>query len=179
MSSGVSASKTRLKLVREVKTFEAYFVEEYPKMVALAAAVSGDRIHAEDIAQEAMSKLNYQWDKVSEFDKPGAWLRRVTINLAISSKRKFLSEAKAFMKIQNDQCQLVQPSSDDEYVWKHVKKLSKMQRSVVALHYLEGLSLKDVAEILDIKASTARVHLHRAKESLHSQLINNLEVENV
>ena len=36
----------------DAPTFEAVFVTEYPKMVALAAAVSGRRDQAEDIAQD-------------------------------------------------------------------------------------------------------------------------------
>ncbi len=44
-----------------VESFDALFVTEYPKMVALAAAVSGTRAHAEDIAQEAMLRLDQSW----------------------------------------------------------------------------------------------------------------------
>lgn len=36
-------------------TFDALFLTEYPKMVALAAAVSGRRDHAEEVAQDALA----------------------------------------------------------------------------------------------------------------------------
>lgn len=82
-----------------VPTFDAMFVAEYPKMVALASAVCGSRAHGEDIAQEAMSRLNRNWTRVQGFGKPGAWVRRVTINLALSQKRKLISEAKAVLRL--------------------------------------------------------------------------------
>ena len=57
-----------------VPSFDAVFVDEYPKMVALAAAVSGSRASAEDIAQEAMARLDRNWAKVQSYDNPGGWL---------------------------------------------------------------------------------------------------------
>ncbi len=173
---GFAAKGDTLSAVNFYQTFEALFVAEYSKMVALAAAVSGDRSQAEDIAQEAFSKLNKNWDQVSRYEKPGAWMRRVTINLALSKKRKLKAESKALLGLQSDaarqgsQSTFVSRKRDDQHVWAVVKKLPKMQRSVIALHYLEDLSLKDIASVLEISPSTARVHLHRARQSLHIQL---------
>ncbi len=64
-------------------------------MVALAAAVSGSAESVEDVAQEAMVRARRHWDRVGAYDKPGTWVRRVTINLAISSRRRIALEAKA------------------------------------------------------------------------------------
>ena len=33
---------------------------------------------AEDVAQEAMVRARRHWDRVSAYDKPGTWVRRVT-----------------------------------------------------------------------------------------------------
>jgi RNA polymerase sigma-70 factor (ECF subfamily) len=41
---------------------------------------------------------------------------------------------------------------------------------VVALHYLEDLSLEEIAEVLDLSPSTVRVHLHRARKTLRDRL---------
>ena len=67
-------------------------------MVALAAAVSGSAELAEDVAQEAMVRARRHWDRVSAYDKPGTWVRRVTINLALSSRRRIALEAKAALR---------------------------------------------------------------------------------
>lgn len=157
--------------VQAVVSFDALFVAEYPKMVALAAAVSGSRAHAEDVAQEAMTRLNREWAKVQGFDKPGAWLRRVTINLAISQKRRFLSEAKALLRLgPTIDPTLPEPAPADAAVWSAVAALPGKQRAAVALRYLEDRSVDDIADILDISPSTARVHLHRARETLRDRL---------
>lgn len=158
-----------------VQTFQSVFVTEYSSMVALAAAVSGSRVHAEDIAQEAMTRLDRNWAEVQHYGKPGAWLRRVTINLALSQKRRLKSEAKALLRIGVPEPELSEAPAQDDQLWELVSRLSKKQRAVVALHFLEDKSLEEIAEILEISASTARVHLHRAKQSLHKSLTQQLQ----
>lgn len=156
--------------ISTLQTFEACFVAEYPKMVALAAAVSGSRVHAEDIAQDAMARLSRNWNKVQHFDKPGAWLRRVTINLALSQKRRMVNEAKALLRIDLPVSTLPEPRTEDAAVWRLVAELPKQQRAAIALHFLEERSIDEIADILEISASTARVHLHRARATLGTRL---------
>jgi RNA polymerase sigma-70 factor (ECF subfamily) len=156
--------------VHAVPSFDALFVTEYPKMVALAAAVSGSRAHAEDIAQDAMGRLNRNWPKVQGYDNPGAWLRRITINLALSQRRRLLTEAKALLRVGAPQPALAPPDPGDGAVWTAVAELPKNQRAAVALHFLEDRSIAEIADILDIAPSTARVHLHRARQTLRDRL---------
>lgn len=152
-----------------VPSFDALFVTEYPKVVALAAAVSGSRAHAEDIAQEAMSRLSRNWVRVQGYEKPGAWLRRVTINLALSQKRKLVSEAKALLRLDSPAATMGPARAEDEAVWAAVAELPKQQRAAVSLYFLEDRSIEEIADILEISPSTARVHLHRARQTLRDR----------
>ena len=156
--------------LQAVASFDALFVDEYPKMVALAAAVSGSRLHAEDIAQEAMTRLDRNWTKVQGYTKPGAWLRRVTINLALSQRRKLINETKALLRLKRLEPDLPPPPVEDEGVWNVVADLPKQQRAAIALHFLEDRSIEEIADILDVAPSTARVHLHRARQTLRDRL---------
>ncbi len=158
-------------------SFDALFVREYPRMVALAAAVSGSRAHAEDIAQEAMTRLHHKWATVGRYDKPGSWLRRVTINLAVSQRRRHLSEAKAILRLRSSEPELPPSPPADEAIWDAVASLPRNQRAAVALHFLEDRGHDEIAEILDISPSTARVHLHRARQALRERLASIAEEE--
>lgn len=154
-----------------VPTFDAVFVTEYPKMVALAAAVSGRRDSAEDLAQEAMTRLHRNWSRIQGFQSPGAWVRRVTINLALSQRRRLANEAKARLRLRSTPPRRLAPTAaEHEPVWQAVARLPGKQRAVVALRYLEDRSIDDIADVLQIAPSTVRVHLHRAGESLRQQL---------
>lgn len=155
-----------------VPTFDAVFVDEYPKMVALAAAVSGRRTFAEDLAQEAMTRLHRNWGRIQGFQAPGAWVRRVTINLALSQRRRLANETKAKLRLRSAPVDDRPPSTHAEHqpVWEAVAALPGKQRAAVALRYLEDRSIDEIADVLEIAPSTVRVHLHRAAQTLRERL---------
>lgn len=167
--------------------FEAFYRREFPQMVGLARVVCGDFEQAEDLAQEAMSRAHNKWHKVSHYDKPGAWLRRVTINLALSRRRgkkrelRLLelvgvergrgSKSGSFVHddfVSNDFANDV--AAADSEVWLAVSKLPPRQRAAVALFYQEDLSTTDIAEILGCSVSTATSHLSAARTRLATLL---------
>ncbi|MCJ7725771.1 MAG: hypothetical protein MUP76_05210, partial [Acidimicrobiia bacterium] len=63
--------------IRAVADFETFYRTEYRPVVGLAYALSGSRIAAEDIAQDAFLAAHKQWDRVAFYDRPEAWVRRV------------------------------------------------------------------------------------------------------
>lgn len=154
-----------------VETFEAFFRREYRSMVALAAAVSGDPATAEDLAQEAMVRARDHWEDVRAFDKPGTWVRRVTINLALSTRRRLATEAKARLAWfeRHGTAPADAPAIDHDLVGA-LRALSPQQRAAVSLHYLEDRSTAEIAELLGCAEATARVHLHRGRQALAKSL---------
>ena len=151
--------------------FEAFYLREFGAMVALAAAVSGSRAGAEDLAQEAMLRAHRRWATVSAYEKPGAWVRRVTINLATSAVRRRATEAKGRLRLLGTSRQVVPgPDPTDHRLWQAVRRLPAQQRAAVALFYLDDMSVGDIAEILGCSPSTAKVHLHRGRKALSTSL---------
>ncbi len=57
-------------------------------MIALGLSMTGSRETAVDLAHEAMLRAYLNWPSVSSMDRPGAWVRRVVINLAIDQRRR-------------------------------------------------------------------------------------------
>ena len=156
-----------LHVVKAVEPFESFFHREFPKMVAVAYAVSGSRWAAEELAQEAFLRAYRSWDTVSGYDKPGAWLRRVTINLATSQLRRRISEAKAVERFALRRIEPIDPHPEDEMnFWIQVRKLPRRQREAVVLHYVDGLSSGEIAEVMKVSESSVRTHLQRAREAL-------------
>ena len=152
------------------ESFDAFYLREFPKLVALAVAVSGSRAAGEDLAQEAMMRAHSNWARISTYDKPGAWARRVTINLCTSFLRRKVAETKATLRLPRDGVEFPPEPPQDEAVWRHVRDLPRKQRAAVALHYLEDRPVKDIAQILDCSEATAKVHLHRGRQALAAAL---------
>ncbi|MFL6207158.1 MAG: RNA polymerase sigma factor [Acidimicrobiales bacterium] len=148
--------------------YTTFFRREVRSLIGLAAAIAGaDR--AEEIAQEALLRAHREWDRVSRYDKPGAWVRRVTINLATSSRRRRSSERRALERA-GGRRQLDAPPPEVDEFWSLVRRLPHRQAAAVALHYLEDLSIADIADALGCSESTAKAHLHQARRTLATQL---------
>lgn len=150
--------------------FDAFFRTEYPAMVALAAAVSRSPHLAEDLAQEAMVRARRHWDRIAAYDRPGTWVRRVTINLALNSRRGVAREARTRLAWWERREPAEQPQALDPDLLDALRTLSPQQRAAVALHYLEDRSTLEIAGLLGCSESTARVHLHRGRHALAKHL---------
>lgn len=149
-------------------TFEEFFAEEYPRLVPMLHALTGDRSRAEDLAQESLAQAHREWQRITRYDKPGAWLRRVARNLASNSARRSRREQRALRRVPGDQH--VELGSDDEELWGHVRSLPDQQRWAVALFYVEDRSVAEVAEVLDVSEGTVKTHLSRARATLAVRL---------
>jgi RNA polymerase sigma-70 factor (ECF subfamily) len=148
--------------------YTTFFRREVRSLVALAAAIAGaDR--AEEIAQEALLRAHREWDRIAQYDKPGAWVRRVTINLATSSRRRRSSEQRALERA-GSRRQLDAPPPEIDGFWALVRRLPQRQAAAVALHYLDDLSIADIADALGCAEGTAKAHLHQARRTLAEQL---------
>lgn len=149
-------------------SFAQFYRREYRAMVALAAAVGGVPAAAEDIAQDALVQAHKAWPKIAGYEKPGAWLRRVTINLATNQRRKRRNEHRALRRVEG--AHTVEFHLPDDGLWAAVAALPPKQRAAVALFYLEDLTIADIADVLDCAPGTAKAHLHQGRTALRAAL---------
>ncbi len=158
-------------IVTMPEDFETFYQREFRQVVALAYSLSGSRVAAEDLAQEAFIAAHQQWEKVGRYEAPGAWVRRVVSNKSISLFRRRTSEVKAVTRLaMRRQIPLPEIATDDDEFWKVVRDLPKRQAQAVALFYLEDRPVVEVAKILGCTESTAKVHLHKARKALAKRL---------
>lgn len=156
--------------IRAVADFESFYRAEYRPVVGLAYALSGSRIAAEDIAQDAFLAAHKQWDRVAFYDKPEAWVRRVVSNLSVSFFRTRVREASAIARLKSRGEYLPELPEHDAAFWKTVRALPKRQAQTLALHYLEDRSVAEIGEIIGCSPSTVKVHLHKGRASLARKL---------
>jgi Sigma-70 region 2 len=72
----------------QTEDFAEFYEASYRRVVALVAAIVGDRHQAEDIAQEAFSRALTRWQRVARYDLPEAWVRRVALRLTVDATRR-------------------------------------------------------------------------------------------
>lgn len=160
-------------VVRAIEPFEAFYRREFRSVVGLAYVLSGSRSGAEDLAQEAFIAAHKKWDTVGTYDKPEAWVRRVVSNLSVSRFRRKASEMKALARLagfRDESATLGELPAEAEHFWREVRRLPKRQSQAVALHYLEDMSVNDIADVLDCSPNTVKVHLHKGRNTLAERL---------
>jgi RNA polymerase sigma-70 factor, ECF subfamily len=145
--------------------FEDVYRRELRTMVALATSLTGNREVGVDLAHEAMLRAYRAWEKVGQLDRPGAWIRRVLINLAIDHARRRQRERRALTRLQPAP-PMEQSDPESARFWAAVRALPERQRAAVALHYLEDLPVDEIAGILDVTAGTVKSSLFKARQSL-------------
>jgi RNA polymerase sigma-70 factor (ECF subfamily) len=125
-----------------------------------------DRGRSEDVTQEAFIQLLTQWKKVSQYDRPDAWVRRVAIRQAVRMvKRDRMRSA-----LERVEASPPDPALPDVDLARAVQRLPAMQRVAVVLFYFEDRPIAEIAHILNISDGSVKVHLHRARQRLAALL---------
>jgi RNA polymerase sigma-70 factor (ECF subfamily) len=152
--------------------FEELFDAEFSAVVRSVFVVCQDLGRAEELAQEAFLELLRHWGRVSRYDRPGAWVRRVAIRKAVQvtrreARRPWFERRAAAGRVATDASS---PVASNDGVWEAVCSLPVRQRAAIALFYYEDLPVEDVAGVLGCSVSTVKVHLHRARETLRNRV---------
>ena len=156
--------------VPAVADFEAFYRSEYRRVRAVAWALTGSGWSAEDVAQEAFLRAHRDWDRVSAYDEPGAWVRRVAINLATSVLRRRAREAGALLRLGGRRDEPWDLPAADADFWAAVRSLPRRQAAVLALHYYEDLPVAEIGVVLGIAEGTVKALLHQGRASLARRL---------
>jgi RNA polymerase sigma-70 factor (ECF subfamily) len=150
-------------------TFDDFFADEYAGLVALLTATTGARAVAEELAQEAMLRAHQRWPRISGYDQPGAWVRRVGLNLASNSWARRRTERRTVERLAGEPVRpatTAQDGLDGIDFWALVRRLPPRQAAAVTLYYLEDRPVAEVAAILGCAEGTAKAHLHKGRAGL-------------
>lgn len=124
--------------------FDALYRDSFPTVARSVAWIVGGAEVAREIAQDAFVALLVHWRKVSRYDNPGAWARRVAIRDAVrvakrnGTRPRFAPSEPA-----------VEPGATEQAidVWRAVATLPPAQRAAVVLHYRDDLPVAEVATV--------------------------------
>ncbi len=152
--------------------FDAFYRAELHSLVALATSLTGDAGHGAELAQEALLRTYRSWETVRTLDRPGAWTRHVLINLTIDAHRRAQREERATRRVASRMAEPSSPPAEavSEQFWSAVRALPDRQRHAVALHYIDDLSVAEVARVLEVTDATVKTSLHMARKSLALRL---------
>lgn len=160
---------------------EIYY-EYYQMMYGFIVYMLKDHSAAEDIIQEAFIKIIKNKPEFENEAKLKAWLKVVTKNTAINYLRKHkkyrnqLDADSVFLDVETAQQtsasieSVVETKMMQESIERYMDKLKPEYRSLIELRWKEGLSYREMAELLDTREDVIKQRLFRARERIKKLL---------
>jgi RNA polymerase sigma-70 factor (ECF subfamily) len=166
------------------RAFEELVDRHKQKAYHVAFDFARDREDAKDLSQEAFLKA---FTNLKHFDGRSSfytWFYRILVNLCLDDKRRQRrAPAETFDEAVESEVepthQAEKPRSPDQQVWakqfslrigQALDELPARQRTAFVLKNHQGLSIREIAELMETAEGTVKVHLHRAVIALRERL---------
>jgi len=158
--------------------FEQFYLANYGRTVAMAAAVLGNRHEAEDVAQEAFTRALARWSRVRKYELPEAWVRKVALRLSIDAGRRVRRTIGVAVKMAAQRHPAQSETADSlpfTALGDALKRLPLQQRQVVALYYLADMSVAEIAQETGVAVGTVKARLATARQRIEQELSERTE----
>ena len=165
----------------DVAAFEALVRQNDRWILALASRLTGRVEDAQEVAQEAFSRLHANRKSIGSDEQVRPWLRTVTVNLCRDLARK---RARSLVVVSEECVALAavdsNPETDasdrqrEEILRAALLRLSEKERTALVLRELEGLTTMEVAVITGVTEAAVRGDIMRARLKLRKLLAKRL-----
>lgn len=162
--------------------FETNAARYQRKVYSFARYLLSNSEEAEDVTQEVLLRL-WRHERRLDEERLGSWLLRVTRNACYDLLRRRRAagpvataesldgeEAREVPTAEPDPESRMRTSDFRRRLLEALRCLGEPYKSVVILREVQGLSHREIGEILGIPEVTVRVHLHRGRKKLREQL---------
>jgi len=151
---------------------------------------TGDVDQAEDLVQEAMTRVFQELPQLLQIERVRPWVARVMYRIFIDNLRRTNRSPVIFVgrsgstgaALEDEQedieaaadtwdpAELADQELDHERLASVWPRLHEQHRVVLSLHEIEGYSLEEMAAILEVPLGTAKSRVHRARQRLRELL---------
>lgn len=132
--------------------------------------LTGDAGKAEDLLQTVLAKAWRRWPNIADGGAPEAYVRRALFTTYVSWwRRRWRAELPAAVPPDRaGRADLAAEVADRDAVRRALARLSRQQRAVVVLRYVEDLSVERTAELLGCSTGAVKVQASRAIRALRT-----------
>ena len=156
--------------------FSTYVAARGEGLLRLAYVLTGNQTDAQDVVQDALARALPRWDRIRAVDDVDAYIRRMVVNAHVSWWRRFRRNESPVAEVEPTPALCADPSEaalasvTDEAVWTACARLPRAQRVAVVLRYYEGLSFKEIGDLVGCAEATARSRVFRGLAVLRDLL---------
>lgn len=155
--------------------FEELVRRYFRPAYAIALALLGDAMDAEDVCQDAFVKALERLEDCRKPDRFGSWFLQIVRNRAHNYRdyrrvRAGVSLDAAASASPDDSARVAEQSELRERLERALAQIGEVPRQVVLLHDLEGWKHRQIAEHLGLSEGMSRQHLFNARRALRGLL---------
>ena len=149
--------------------FGEYVAARRPHLYRAAWLLCGDPHRAEDLVQDALTKLYLMWPRVSRMENVDSYVRRMLVNGNIDESRR--PWRREHLMRQPPEISVVEAGDESlEELWMALRALPAGQRRVVVLRHYWGLTVEEAASDLNVTTGTVKSQTSAALASLRRLL---------
>src|ERR1700687_566794 len=158
--------------------FRQLYDQQYLSVYRSIRGVVLEPAAAEDLTQETFVRAYRARHRYTPTAPPGAWLRRIGINLAISHLRrqKLARFLPARLYMAPDRRDYDRAEARD-VVGKAMTALSPKLRAAVVLHYYDGLTREEIAAVVVVPAGTVASRIAKAVAIMRKTIGSDQELD--
>lgn len=173
---------------RDADAFAALIQRFERVALSVAYGALGDPHAAGDAVQDGFAKA---WEKVRELKDPGrfgTWLCGIVRNGAIDQRRRNRLAPKAIMDSlpeaatpaaahlagrdwADDPSRSMESAEQDALLGRAIDSLDEVSRTIVVLRYFQGLSSKEIGQIVNLNPTAVDMRLSRARQQMKQSLL--------
>ena len=159
---------------------EVAFSEHYARILRYVRSVVRDPGEAEDLTQETFLRAQRRRDSLRDREAVLPWLYSIATHVCLDRLRQRARQAPAESELDPeavsapDQApsagELAEQEEMSTCVQAYVGDLSDSYRAVLLMHDVQGLTSREIAELLGDSSGNVKIRLHRARKQLRAAL---------
>ena len=154
----------------DVSAFDLLYRAYTPSLLRFAKRLTKDRELADDAVQEAWISISKTLSKLRDPSLFRAWIFKAVRWRLLDEVRQGGDDTLSIDDIDEPVSDSEEQKSDRDDLLDLIARLDPIEREAVYLFYLEGMKIKEIAQVMDCPEGTIKSRLNRAREQLKSAL---------
>jgi len=166
------------------KHFSALIRPHLQRLYHQAYRLTNNQDDAEDLVQDLLLRIYEKNAELENIEKLASWLLRSLYHQFVDNYRKksrlpidnredkseeIIESTEGFQETPQ---MLYEQRDTNKNIQHAIQQLNPDQQAIISLHDIEGYSLPELSEILDLPLGTLKSRLHRARQTLREEFIS-------